>query len=150
MPLPGTYRSEEVWFDDYSLDKIAPFALGALLPVLRTVVIRSTEAHTILFRWLHTLMGVFPLCPSLKKFELALYMNTPVGVVEKAFKHPFIDWTLMLEARYPSLEVVEFELMIENQNEANYTFEDREHLETVIKQEVKFGKSKQLIINWCE
>ncbi|KAF9009153.1 hypothetical protein BDZ89DRAFT_1078723 [Hymenopellis radicata] len=73
-------------------------------------------------------------------------MDEPVGVAMKAFKHPFIGWTSMLEARYPSLEVVKFELMMEE--EADYPFDDRQDLESVIKQEVKLGKSKQLVINW--
>ncbi|KAF9009144.1 hypothetical protein BDZ89DRAFT_1078710 [Hymenopellis radicata] len=73
-------------------------------------------------------------------------MDEPVGVTKKAFKQSFIDWTSMLEARYPSLEVVKFELMMEE--EADYTFEDRQDLETVIKQEVKLGKSKQLVVDW--
>ncbi|KAF9023003.1 hypothetical protein BDZ89DRAFT_1070213 [Hymenopellis radicata] len=46
-------------YDETNSHKIIPpFALGAILPVLRTVFIRATEDHKSLFRWLHTLMDV--------------------------------------------------------------------------------------------
>ncbi|KAF9023032.1 hypothetical protein BDZ89DRAFT_1070252, partial [Hymenopellis radicata] len=141
---------EELCFrppDDLKGFEVPPFGLN-VLPVLRILSLRilriSTESDRIM-QWLNSIFAVFPSCPCLQRLEFTFYLAKPTEI-DYMFAFRFVDWNSLLEDRYPSLKVLEFEMMMKHDEDFNIA--EKQRLETIIRQNTELVDSDKFVMRW--
>ncbi|KAF9023004.1 hypothetical protein BDZ89DRAFT_1070218 [Hymenopellis radicata] len=141
--ISGTLEEISIGIPTESIDwDIPEFASGAILPVLRVLTIKTHYTDSRVLPWVGSILPVFPLCPTLDRFELSCFVSDPDDITG-TFVHPLMDWTSLLDDRYPSLEVVEFEMAMEL--DEVFDFEERTRLEAVVRDNVNIDR---LAVKW--
>ncbi|KAF9023018.1 hypothetical protein BDZ89DRAFT_1070234 [Hymenopellis radicata] len=120
-----------------------PFGLN-VLPVLQILSLRVLHISTDM-RWLNSIFAVFPSCPCLQRLEFTFYLAESRDI-DNVFAFRFLDWNSLLEDRYPSLKVLEFEMMMEDEEE--FDIAERKRLETIIRQETGMVNSDKFVMRW--
>ncbi len=97
--------------------------------------------------WLNSIFAGFPSCPCLQRLEFAFYLAKSENInTVSAFD--FLDWKSLLEDRYPSLKVLEFEMMMED--EEAFDVAERKRVETIVRQSTRMANSKKFVMQWSE
>ncbi|KAF8913450.1 hypothetical protein CPB85DRAFT_565065 [Mucidula mucida] len=136
------------WTPDGLEDCEAPPFGFNVLPVLRILSFRilylSYESDRIM-HWLNSIFAGFPSCPCLQRLEFAFYLAKSENInTVSAFD--FLDWKSLLEDRYPSLKVLEFEMMMED--EEAFDVAERKRVETIVRQSTRMANSKKFVMQW--
>ncbi|KAF9023020.1 hypothetical protein BDZ89DRAFT_1070237 [Hymenopellis radicata] len=124
-----------------------PFGLN-VLPVLQILSLRTLHISTQsdrLMQWLNSIVAVFPSCPCLQRLEFTFYLAESRDI-DNVFAFRFLDWNSLLENRYPSLKVLAFEMMMEDEDD--FDIAERQRLETIIRQETEMVNSDKFVMRW--
>ncbi len=112
---------------------VPPFSLN-VLHVLQILVLHiSTELDRII-QWLTSIFAVFPSYPRLLRLEFTFYVEESEDI-DDVFAFCFLNWKSLVEDRYPSLKVLEFEMMMESRRvwccrkEARGDYRSSEHVD---------------------
>ncbi|KAF9020776.1 hypothetical protein BDZ89DRAFT_1138421 [Hymenopellis radicata] len=83
--------------------------------------------------------------PCLQRLEFTFYLAYSTDI-DHVFAFCFFDWNSLLEDRYPSLKVLEFEMMMEGEDD--FDIAERQRLETIIRQSTELVNSDKFVMRW--
>ncbi|KAF9023034.1 hypothetical protein BDZ89DRAFT_1070254 [Hymenopellis radicata] len=130
----GGLRSPSVWLECFTCLADSSFRIF-------NIYLESESS----MQWLNSIFAVFPSCPCLQRLEFAFYLAYSIEI-DSVFAFGFLDWNSLLEDRYPSLKVLEFEMMMADEDE--FDIAERQHLETIIRQSTELVNSDKFVMRW--
>ncbi len=98
-------------------------------------------------QWLDLIFAVFPSCPCLQRLEFTFYLAES-REIDNVFAFGFLDWNSLLEDQFPSLKVLEFEMMMEY--EEDFDAAERKRVETMIRQSTEMVNCNKFVMRWSE
>ncbi len=124
-----------------------PFNL-TILPVLRILsfkVLHISEEGLSIMLWLESIFAVFPSCPCLQRLEFIFHV-TESRDIDDLFASRLLDWNSLLEVRFPSLKVIEFEMLMTLSDD--FDAAERKRVETIVRQSTEMVNCDKFVMRW--